>query len=58
MAIVIDFVGISNDRKILNEKGFVSGKGQPYKKKNINELISQHQLNTRQEHLRKRGCLL
>ena len=54
---LLDTNTASEIAEILNEKGFISGKGQPFSKKKINELIFQYQLNTRYERLRKKGLL-
>ncbi len=54
---LLDTKTASEIAEILNEKGFVSGKGQPFSKSKINGLISQYKLNTRYERLRKKGLL-
>jgi len=54
---LLDTKTASEIAEILNGKGFVSGRGQPFRKKKINELIFQYQLNTRYERLRKKGLL-
>ncbi len=43
--------------EILNNKGFVTGKGQMFTKKIINDIIYRYQLETRYDRLRKKGLL-
>lgn len=54
---LLDTNTASEIAEILNEKGFVLGRGQPFKNKTIKELIFKYQLNTRYERLREKGLL-